>query len=188
MMRIYQPTRRGVLASGVVVLASGLLGATASQPSTAPADPIIDIHQHTNYSGRTDEQLFRHQAAMGVTQTILLPAGTPVNRPSTHNGKTNGLWAGCGGMDTVNRITRERPHEYRYFANEVPDLPEAPQVLRKYLKGGALGIGEQKFNVDCDGPEIGKLAEVAGEFGVPILMHFQEGMFNNGFPRFHKVL
>ena len=187
-MQFNRPTRREVLASTAILWAPSVLGAAASQPATQPADPIIDIHQHTNYSGRTDEQLLRHQTAMGATQTILLPAGTPVNRPSTHNGKTNGLMAGCGGIDTVIHIAEQHPHEYRYFANEVPDLPSAPDVLRKYLKGGALGIGEQKFNVDCDGPEIGSLAEVAGEFGVPILMHFQEGMFNNNFPRFHKTL
>ena len=187
-MKLTHPTRREMLASAALLLAPRLAASDEKQPPSGPAEPIIDIHQHTNYSGRTDAQLLRHQEAMGVTQTILLPAGTPVNRPSTHDGKTNGLAAGCGGMDTVINIAHQLPGSYRYFANEVPDLPDAPDVLRKYLKSGALGIGEQKFNVDCDGPEIAMLAEIAGEFGVPILMHFQEGMFNNGFPTFRKTL
>ena len=38
-------------------------------------EPVIDIHQHTDYAGRTDEQLIAHQRTMGVTHTILLPAG-----------------------------------------------------------------------------------------------------------------
>ncbi len=45
------------------------------------AEPIIDIHQHTNYANRSDLALLRHQRHMGVTQTILLPAGTPVGTP-----------------------------------------------------------------------------------------------------------
>ena len=32
------------------------------------------------------------------------------------------------------------------------------------------------------------MAEIAGEFGVPVLLHFQEGMFNVGFENFHKIL
>src|SRR5882724_4368533 len=82
-------SRRDLIATAVALVCPRLLLAADTQPATAPADPIIDIHQHTNYSGRTDDQLLRHQRAMGVTQTILLPAGSPVNRPSTHDGKTN---------------------------------------------------------------------------------------------------
>lgn len=157
-------------------------------PTTQPAEPIIDIHQHTNYKGRTDEQLLRHQIAMGATHTILLPAGSVVNEPATHDGKSNGLAAGCGGNETVLPIARAHPGQYSFFANEVTDLPAAREELTKYLKLGAKGIGEQKFGVDCDSPEIEKVAELAGEFKVPVLMHFQEGMYNKGFARFHKIL
>ena len=157
-------------------------------PSSQPDEPIIDIHQHTNYSGRTDEQLLYHQKAMGVSLTLLLPAGSVVNRPSTHDGKTNGLMAKCGGNDTCVKIAHDHPGEYRFYANEVPDLPQARAVLTKYLKMGAVGIGEQKFNVPCDSPPIELVAEVAGDFGVPVLIHFQEGMFNEGFPNFHHIL
>ena len=41
----------------------------------AQGEPIIDIHQHVGYSGRPDHVLLAHQRAMGVTTTILLPAG-----------------------------------------------------------------------------------------------------------------
>src|SRR5213082_2409096 len=117
---LVKPTRRQMLASAALLLSARLTDAQ-SQPSTQPAEPIIDIHQHTRYSGRTDEQLLRHQRAMGVTQTILLPAGSPVKEPATHDGKSNGLAAGCGGNETVVQIAREHPGEYFYFANELPD-------------------------------------------------------------------
>ena len=34
---------------------------------------------------------------------------------------------------------------------------QAPQVIEKYLKLDAVVIGEQKFGVECDSPEIQKL-------------------------------
>ena len=132
-------TRRQALAAAGLLLTAPLLEAAQDVPVTQPAEPIIDIHQHTNYSGRTDEQLLFHQSRMGVTQTILLPAGSVVNRPSTHDGKTNGLAAQCGGNETVVKIVREHPGEYFNFANEVPDLPEARDEIVKYLKAGAAG-------------------------------------------------
>ncbi|HZK81636.1 MAG TPA: hypothetical protein VFC46_11225, partial [Humisphaera sp.] len=183
-----RPSRREMIFYSALLLAPATLLATEETPTTQPAEPIIDIHQHTNYKGRTDEQLLRHQLGMGVTHTILLPAGSIVNEPATHNGKSNGLAAGCGGNETVLPIARAHPGEYSFFANEVADLPEARQELTKYLKLGAKGIGEQKFGVACDSPQIEQIAEIAGEFNVPVLMHFQEGMYNMGFVNFHKIL
>jgi predicted TIM-barrel fold metal-dependent hydrolase len=140
-------------------------------------EPIIDIHQHTNYSGRTDDELIAHQRKMGVTKTILLPAGSRY-----------GLAAQAGGNDTVVAVAKRLPKEYVYFANELPDIPEARAVLEKYLKTGAIGIGEQKFPVECDSPHIEKIAAIAQEFGVPILLHFQHRTYNLSIERFYKIL
>jgi predicted TIM-barrel fold metal-dependent hydrolase len=139
--------------------------------------PVIDIHQHTNYSGRTDEQLLAHQRTMGITKTVLLPAG-----------RKYGLAAGAGGNETVLRIVRERPGEYYFFANELPDIPETRQEIEKYLKLGALGIGEQKFDVACDSAAMQLVFSIAQEYNVPVLMHFQHGAYNHGIERFHKML
>src|SRR5258708_3785358 len=123
---------------------------------------VLDIHQHTNYGGRTDDQLVAHQRKMGVTKTILLPSGY---KP------TPGLE--LGGNETCVNLSRNHPKEFAYFANELPDIPSTREVLEKYLKTGALGIGEQKFNVDCDSPHMQRIAEIAREHHVPVLMHFQ---------------
>jgi predicted TIM-barrel fold metal-dependent hydrolase len=164
---------------------SGALFAEAQSPV---AEPVIDIHQHTHYHDRTDLQLLAHQRAMGVTTTILLPSGRQVQRASTHEGKSNGLAARTGGNDTVLEFARRHPGEFLFFANEVPDLPEARAELEKYLKLGAKGIGEQKFNVECDSEHIVRLAGLAREYRVPVLLHFQHGTYNKGFERFHKML
>src|SRR5271169_6193832 len=60
-------TRREFMAAAAAAVAAPLI---------APADvgaPLLDLHQHTNYVGRTDEQLVAHQAYHGVTTTVLLP-------------------------------------------------------------------------------------------------------------------
>lgn len=149
----------------------------ALQLPAAAADPIIDIHQHTNYSGRSDEELIQHQRDMGITRTVLLPAGSKY-----------GLAAGAGGNDTVLALARRLPKEYVFFANELPDIPETRKVLEKYLKLGAIGIGEQKFPVDADSKAIDLVADIAGHYNVPVLLHFQHLTYNLGFDRFHKVL
>ncbi|HLJ12915.1 MAG TPA: hypothetical protein VKV15_00345 [Bryobacteraceae bacterium] len=141
------------------------------------AEPVIDIHQHTNYHGRTDDQLIAHQHTMGVTLTVLLPAGSKY-----------GLAAGAGGNDTVVALAKRDPHEFVFFANELPDIPRTKAVLEKYLKAGAIGIGEQKFHVDCDSKAMQLVADIAKDHNVPVLMHFQHGVYNMGIERFHKML
>jgi len=172
-------------------LVAGLVVSSTDAQETReayPSGPIIDIHQHTNYSGRSDDHLLRHQKAMGVSQTLLMPAGAPLKVPSTHNGKSNGLAAQCGGVDTCIHLAVEHPGEYRFYSNQVPDQRGAKEVITGYLKLGGVGIGEQKFSVPCDSAAIEMVAGVAQEFNVPVLMHFQHEMYNLHIENFHKIL
>lgn len=167
-------SRRAFIVSTSAALGANVLPAMSN---VLAAEPIIDIHQHTHYWGRSDADLLRHQRALGVTRTILLPAGSKY-----------GLEADCYGNDSVLAMARRYPKEFVFFANEVTDLPQSRRVIEKYLRRGAIGIGEQKFFVDCDSPHLRRLAALAQERGVPVLLHFQHGKYNTGFERFHKVL
>ena len=187
-------TRREFLGASALTIAGCATGRGGD------ADGIIDIHQHTDYGGkrdqewnpvgpgRTHEQLIAHQRAMGVTRTVLLPAGTFVRRPSTHQGRANGLDGTCTGNEVCRRLAADHPDEFLFGANEVPDLPEAAGTIEKYLKAGAVVIGEQKFGVACDAPEMQKLYALAEEYQVPVLMHWQHTTYNSGFDRFHHLL
>ena len=171
----------------ILSASAGLLASYSpqSQPTTQPAettappspDKIIDIHQHTNYSGRTDDQLVAHQRALGISKTVLLPAGSKY-----------GLAVGAGGNDACAAVAKRYPHEFVFFANELPDIAETRPVIEKYLKMGAIGIGEQKFPVDCDSKHIELIASIAQEYDVPVLMHFEYKKYNFGLNRFHKIL
>jgi predicted TIM-barrel fold metal-dependent hydrolase len=174
--------------------ASALLALTALVPGCKTAEggwgrePIIDIHQHLGYSGRVDDVLLAHQRAMGVSKTILLPAGRPVNRPSTHNGVANGLQAKALGNEACYRFAKAHRKHYLFAACEVPDLPDAPQEIEKYLKLGGVAVAELKFGVECDSPEMQRLYELAADYRVPVLMHWQHKMYSYGFERFGTML
>lgn len=169
--------RREFLTVTSATCASAFCGCATLKPPPATAEPVIDIHQHTHYHGRTDAELIAHQQTMGVTHTVLLPAG-----------KYFGLEVDAGGNETVVHLARKLPRQFSFFANEVPFLDNAQDEIRKYLKRGALGIGEQKFQVDCDSVYMQRIADVAAEFNVPILMHFQHDRYNTGIEEFHHVL
>lgn len=152
---------------------------TAARGSVSPGDPdrVIDFHQHTHYSGRSDNDLVAHQRTMGVDLTVLLPAGSKY-----------GLAADAFGNDSVVALAERFPEEFVFFANELPDLPETRQVLERYLGRGAVGIGEQKFPVECDSEAMQLVYSIAREHGVPVLMHFQHDAYNMGIERFHAML
>jgi len=154
----------------------------------AEAEQIIDIHQHINFHGRRNGELLEHQKAMGVTKTVLLPAGSILSRGSTNGGKANGLAARVFGTEAAARLTAEHPESFVYFCNEIPDIDGATASMEKWLEKGALGIGESKFKLECDSAPMIGIYEVAKAYDVPVLLHFQHNAYNMGFDRFYKVL
>lgn len=180
------PRRDFLTTSGLALV--GLAAAPLAAGNAAATEPIIDIHQHVNYSGRPDDVLLAHQRAIGATTTILLPAGRPVAGPSTHEGVANGLQAQTRGNDACHQFAAAHATAFVSGANEVPDVEGALAEIERYLKRGAVVIGEQKFGVACDSPEMQAIYRLAQEYGVPVLMHWQHGMYNYGFERFHTML
>jgi predicted TIM-barrel fold metal-dependent hydrolase len=160
----------------------------ATEPPAHDEEQIFDIHQHVGYAGRPNQALLAHQCAMGVSKTILLPAGRPVRSVATHDGFSNGLQARCAGNRACYELARGNPGRYYFAANEVPDVAEASAEIAKYLRLGGKIVAEQKFGLECDSPEMQRLYQLAAEYRVPVLMHWQHGMYNLGFERFCKVL
>jgi predicted TIM-barrel fold metal-dependent hydrolase len=177
-------TRRNFLTT----TALAAIGAVVPERGVSAAEPIVDIHQHLGYSGRSDDALLRHQTVMGIATTILLPAGRPVNTPSTHEGVSNGLQAEALGNDPCQTFARAHKAAYRFGANDVPDIAGATKEIERYLKRGAIIIAEQKFGVECDSPAMQDIYALAQDHRVPVLMHWQYKMYNYGFDRFHRML
>jgi predicted TIM-barrel fold metal-dependent hydrolase len=111
-----------------------------------------------------------------------------VSRLSTHDGVSNGLQAQALGNEACYRFARAHPGAFLFGSNEVPDLGGSTREIRRYLKRGAVVIGEQKFGVECDAPAMRRIYELAEAHRIPVLMHWQHGMYNYGFERFRKML
>jgi predicted TIM-barrel fold metal-dependent hydrolase len=181
-------SRREFLRDAAVLAVAAAAPGCQTAKTEAGREPIIDIHQHVGYSGRPDEVLIEHQRAMGVSKTILLPAGHNANTPATHHGKSNGLAALCLANEACYRLALAHRGTFYYGANEVPDLPEAVATIEQFLKCGAVILAEQKFGVECDAPEMQQLYRLAADYRVPILMHWEYQRYNYGFERFGKML
>ncbi len=187
--KLRELSRRKFLTLGGASITGSCLSNPAWSQLITAEEPIIDIHQHTNYLGRADGHLLTHQRAMGITHTILLPSGRALqDRASTNFGESNGLEAQVEPNEAAYLLAQEYPKEFYFGANEVPDLPDTIKTIEKYLKKGGVVIGEQKFNVECDSPAMQKIYSLAREYDVPVLMHWQHGRFNHGLGRFHKML
>jgi len=130
---------------------------------------IIDMHQHTHFHGRSDEELIAHQRKMGISKTVLLPSGSKVNLASTNDGYSNGLGCQCTGNEAVYALTQQYPDELAFFACEVPDKPDARKTIEKYLNMGAIGIGELKFNLEVDSKPMRLMYDIAKDYDVPVL-------------------
>ena len=133
--------------------------------------------------------LLAHQRAMGVTTTILLPAGRPLTRPSTHEGQVERA-AGPGARQRgLLAVRQSAPRRVPLRApTRCPTSPDARAEIERYLERGAVMIAEQKFGVECDSPEMQRIYQLARERSVPVLMHWQFETYNHGFERFHRML
>ncbi|MCW3107481.1 MAG: Amidohydrolase, partial [Segetibacter sp.] len=93
-----------------------------------------------------------------------------------------------GGNAECYAFARAHRNEFLFAANEVPDMRDALYEIEKYLKLGAVMIGELKFGVECDSAEMQKIYQLAQAYEVPVLMHWQYQMYNYGYERFYKML
>jgi len=163
--------RRDFLAMCCAVTASSTLRAQSSSTSEW-GGPVLDIHAHLR---QTVDANMVHMQGCGVTNAVLLTRATAV--------------------DQVKGIQAKYPNRFVWSATADITKPDAVEILTKAVKDGAQGLGEIKFHVEADGPELRRMYALAAELDVPILVHFQEvphfegeGVFSTGFKRFERML
>ena len=118
----------------------------------------IDIHQHLNFLGRNDAALIQHQKDMGIDLTVLLPSDGD-----------DDLKASVPGPEAAYQFVSA--HDGFLFAANAP--PGDQETLIAYIDKGAKLIGEIKFNAPGDSPDLWSYAEVAQQYDVPVLIHFE---------------
>jgi predicted TIM-barrel fold metal-dependent hydrolase len=164
--------RRQFLSTSVVATAAlNTLGALQAQSQQIWGGPVLDIHLH---AGQNPERVFNHVEGSGETRAVLLPGRFE---------------------ESAKAAIAAHPGRFVRFASADITKPDAVAVLTKSLKEGAIGIGEIKYHVTLDGPEMRKVYDLAAEARVPVTVHFQEiphfdgeGIFNTGFPRLGDIL
>lgn len=135
--------------------------------------PVIDMHFHMR---RAPELNLAHLQGAGVTAANLLTFGDAAGR--------------VGDLQAAN------PGRFPcWFAAVDITRPDAEPLLTKAAKAGAKGLGELKFPVEADGPQMRRIYALAAELDVPVLIHFQEvgqaaaaGGYNMGIKRFAAML
>ena len=170
--------REFITSSSVAALALALPRAVA-QTTLAPA-PLIDIHMHQN-------------AAMVAGSDT--PSGTktsqerPISEFLQHQKNINATTTVFLGADAATMAyAKQEPARWVCFCSQNLKEPDALAKMEASLKHGAIGIGELKSAVACDSPEMIRTAEMAKVYNVPMLIHFEEGAWNDGITRFNRVV
>jgi predicted TIM-barrel fold metal-dependent hydrolase len=88
-----------------------------------------------------------------------------------------------------------RPGVFARSVSADPAAADGDQLIREALEGGAASIGELKFHLALDSPEMRRVYNIAAEFQVPVMMHIQnfphfagELPYNTGYPQFDKII
>jgi predicted TIM-barrel fold metal-dependent hydrolase len=134
--------------------------------------PVLDTHLHL----RSDaDACYTHMQGCGVSNAILL---TPAS-----------------DQDRAKQEMERRPGRFARSVRTDPTAPDADKILRDALKRGAVSIGEMKFHVALDSPEMKRVYDIAADMKAPVMMHIQtfphfagELPYNTGYPQFDKVL
>jgi hypothetical protein len=119
-----------------------LLGHMDAQSASEWGGPVLDIHLHPR---REDGGELSHVNGSGVTKAVL---------------------TGSAMADHSQAVVAKNPGRFVWFAGADVTKPDALTILRKNLAAGAIGLGEMKSHVACDGPEMRAVYALAG--GYPI--------------------
>ncbi|HEX4809391.1 MAG TPA: amidohydrolase family protein [Bryobacteraceae bacterium] len=143
-----------------------------SQPTLLWGGPVLDTHLHLR---RDPDDCFTHIQGCGVTNAVLLTRAPEENKAKEEMAKRPGVFARSVGAD--------------------PAQPDTDEVIRKAIQDGAVSVGELKYHLALDSPEMRRVYEICADMQVPVMMHIQnfphfpgELPYNTGYPQFDKVL
>ena len=136
---------------------------------------MIDLHQHIGHMGKTVDDILSHMTGLGASMSVLLP--------------TNRRESELSAADGACREAAEKyPDKFVWFCAPNPEEDDATDRMRADVAAGARGFGEHKVRLACDDARSMALYRLAGELGVPVLIHFEDANFNTGFANFENVL
>jgi predicted TIM-barrel fold metal-dependent hydrolase len=120
-------------------------------PANEWDSPVFDLHFHLRPEPASN---LAHLDGAGITKANLLTRGA--------------------ASQQVKNVDAAAPGRFTWFNAYDVTQPDAERALTQAVKDGAQGLGEMKFHVAADGPELRRIYALAAELRVPILIHFQE--------------
>src|SRR5690348_17083995 len=128
--------RRQFISAAAAASTTSLL----AQQSFEWGGPALDIHLHLRADGESN---LAHINGSGVTKAVLLTRVESVDRSKA--------------------LAEMHPGRFVWFVSADLAKPESATLLTKAVKGGALGLGEIKNKVECDGPEMKRMYALAAD-------------------------
>jgi predicted TIM-barrel fold metal-dependent hydrolase len=155
-----------------MISASVVVGRLDAQPAPSWGGPVLDTHLHLRADA---DACFTHMRGCGVTKAVLLTRAADQDRAKAEMERRPGVFVRSVSAD--------------------PTQPEGVKVLRDALKGGAASMGELKYHLTLDSPEMRRVYGLAAELQVPVMMHVQtfphfdgELPYNTGYTQFDKIV
>lgn len=143
-----------------------------SETTPSWGGPVLDTHLHLR---READACFKHMQGCGVTNAVLLTRASD--------------------EDSAKAEMQKRPHVFVRSVATDPAQADAGEVIRNAIQDGAVSVGELKYHLALDSPEMSRVFDVCAEMQVPVMMHIQnfphfagELPYNTGYPQFDKVL
>jgi predicted TIM-barrel fold metal-dependent hydrolase len=154
---------------------AGMAGAAStlwSETELLWGGTVLDTHLHLR---KDPESCFTHMQGCGVTHAVLLTRDVD--------------------EEQANAEMLRRPGVFLRSVSTDPARPGAAEIFRKALAGGAVSMGELKYHLALDSPEMRRVYDIAAEMLVPVMMHIQtfphfagEMPYNTGYQHFDKIL
>ncbi len=131
----------------------------------AGREPIIDCHQHVNWGGRDEKGLIAYLDSVGVAKCWLLSW-------EAVDGGLEPTYQHLSIRDVL-RAWEMFPERIVPFAGVDHRRPDAERMLRECVARGARGYGEIKLHACYDNPDAIRMFRLAGELGLPAIVHLQ---------------
>jgi uncharacterized protein len=143
-----------------------------SQAAPNWGGPVLDTHLHLR---KDPDSCFAHLQGCGVSNAVLLTR--------------------AADEEQAKKEIVKRPKVFVRSVATDPAAPDAGELIRKALQAGAVSVGELKYHLALDSPEMHRVYAVCAEMNVPVMLHIQdfphfagELPYNTGYPQFDKVL
>ena len=135
-------------------LKPGLLTAAAphlrSQPDLPWGGPILDTHLHLR---RDPDACFTHVQGCGVTHAVLLTT--------------------ISDQDRAKQEMEKRPNCCARSVTGDPAQPDTARAFQQALQNGAVSIGEVKYHLALDSPEMRRVYDIVADMQAPVMLHIR---------------